>query len=120
MAAAKIKFPLIEQGATFKHVIYWLQADEVTPVDLTACAAKMQIRSTVESAIVILELSTVNGSISIIPSTGRIYFEVSDEITATLAPIKNAVYDLEIYHPSGETTRLAQGTVSISANVTRN
>ncbi|MBM3204116.1 hypothetical protein FJZ55_09465 [Candidatus Woesearchaeota archaeon] len=119
MSAAKIKFPLIEQGATFKHAFYWFQSDGVTPVDLTACTAKMQIRSVVESTVVILELSTTNGGITITPSTGKIYFEISDEVTATLEPIKNAVYDLEIYHPNGETTRLSQGTVSVSANVTR-
>lgn len=119
MAAAKIKFPVIEQGATFTHNFYWLQADGVTPVNLTGCTAKMQIRATVESPTVILELTTENTRITITPLAGKISFLISATDTTNLKEIKNAAYDLEIYHPNGYVTRLSQGTVNISPETTR-
>ena len=119
MAAAKIALPVIEQGATYRHNLYWLQPDKVTPVDMTGCTAKMQIRETKEASNFILELSTANSRLAIDLATGKISFYISDEDTNILKPIKGAVYDLEVTFPNGTVTRLCEGKISISGGVTR-
>jgi hypothetical protein len=43
---------------------------------------------------------------------------VSDEDTGAI-DWDGGVWDLEIVHPGGEVTRLAQGSVSVSPEVTR-
>ena len=120
MAAAKLTLPVIEQGATYRHTLTWFQSDGITPVNLAGCSAKMQIRSTVESSSVIIELSTANGRITINEYLGKIYFLIADEDTTLLTPIKGAVYDLEISFLDGTITRLCEGKVTISPEVTRN
>lgn len=119
MSAAKLTLPAIEQGATYRHVLYWKEPDQTTPINITGCSAKMQVRSAITSAIVIIELSTTNGRITITGPEGKIELYIADEDTTLLEPIIGALYDLEIYHPNGETTRLIQGKISISAEVTR-
>ena len=60
-APAKLKLT-IYQGATFRKRLTWkgpLPAQ--TPIDLTGCTARMQVRPEVESSTVLLELTTANG-----------------------------------------------------------
>jgi len=117
MAAAKQQLT-IEQGATYNQTIQYLSSDGITPINLAGASAKMQIRPTAESTILIIELSTSNGRITITPATGRIAFYISDEDTTTLTAGKY-VYDLELYLLDQTTVRLMEGKVSIIANVTR-
>jgi hypothetical protein len=120
MAAAKITLPVIEQGATYRHTLVWMQLDGTTPINLVGCTAKMQIRSVVTSSTVILELSTANSRLVIDGALGKISLYVPDEDTTALEAIKGAVYDLEVHFPDGTVTRLCEGKISISAEVTRN
>lgn len=117
MAAVTFNLPVIEQGATYKHTLVWQDGNGLA-IDMTGCTAKMQVRPSVASPDILIELSTTNGRISIIPLDGRISLYVSDEDTAVLTPAK-AVYDLEIYLPNGEVIRLIEGKVTIKAEVTR-
>ena len=62
---AKLKLT-IYQGATFRKRLTWkgpLPAQ--TPIDLTGCTARMQVRPEVESSTVLLELTTANGGITL-------------------------------------------------------
>ena len=113
---AKLKFT-IYQGATFRKRLKWT-APSGTPVDLTGCTARMQVRSEVASPDALLELTTVNGGIVLGGALGTIDLYVSDEDTGAIA-WDGGVWDLEIVHPGGEVTRLAQGSVSVSPEVTR-
>jgi len=90
-----------------------------TPINLTNTTAKMQLRSQPQDTVVALTLSSANGDIVITPLTGII------SITATSAQT-GAVdegtyfYDLEITDTaSGEDTRIIQGQIIVSAEVTR-
>ena len=115
---AKLKFT-IYQGATFRKRLTWkgpLPAQ--TPIDLTGCTARMQVRPEVESSTVLLSLTTVNGGIVLGGALGTIDLYVSDEDTGAIT-WDGGVWDLEIVHPGGEVTRLAQGSVSVSPEVTR-
>jgi hypothetical protein len=119
MTAAKVNLPVIEQGATYVHNLLWRAPDKTTPINLTNVSAKMQVRTTLESPTVVIELSTDNGRLSIDGPAGKIHLEITNEDTANLVPVKDAVYDLEIYHINGTVTRLVEGKLSIKAEVTR-
>jgi hypothetical protein len=187
MSTAKLNLPPLQQGATFKHSIYWKSARDIssavvvgttvtivttlvhgyttgnlisirdlaptilnldnTPIivvdpytftytapttgltitayskgkslkaiDLTGCTAAQHLRETPSSPL-LLELSTLNGRLSIDVPTGKISYEVDAVTTAALAPIKG-VTDLEVYWPSGEVTRVFEGSWSVKAEVT--
>lgn len=113
---AKLKFT-IYQGATFRKRLTW-KAPSGTPIDLTGCTARMQVRSEVESAVVLLNLTTENGGIALGGVSGEVDLYVSPADTSAIN-WDGGVFDLEIIHPGGEVTRLAQGSISVSPEVTR-
>ncbi len=117
MTAAKLKLPAIEKGATYRHRITWKGSDS-QPIDLTDCTAKMQVREEVSSETVLLELSTENDGIIITPELGQIDLFISGEDTAFLTS-EGGVYDLEVYFLGGDTTRLCEGSVVFTDEVTR-
>ena len=117
---AKLKFT-IYQGATFRKRLRWTNKATGTPLDLTGCKARMQVRAEVESTEVLLELTTENGGITLGGTAGTIDFYVGATATAAFT-WTSVVFDLEIVHPGSlpdDVTRLAQGTVSVSPEVTR-
>jgi len=118
MSAAKINLPVIEQGATYRHTLYWKDSLSV-PIDLSNCTSRMQIRATVDSSAVITELSTANGRIIITTEEGKLELVISSSVTKLLKPIATAVYDLEVYFPNSDTVRLIEGKIIIKAEVTR-
>lgn len=107
----------IEQGATFTLRIQWLDPND-DPIDLTGYSARMQIRPYAESDQVFLTIDTdSNGGITIESD-----WEISIEIPATETETLNqycGVYDLELESITGVVTRLLQGKVTISPEVTR-
>jgi hypothetical protein len=112
----------VEQGATFTRVFTWTTGTTgcsatTAPVDLTGYTARMQIRPNVSSTTVIFEANTSNGNIVLGGSAGTITLTIPAADTATFN-FSRAVYDLEL--TTGVTvTRLLQGTVTLSREVTR-
>lgn len=117
MTAAKLKLPVIEKGATYRHRLLWKGANGQA-IDLSSCTAKMQVREDAEADLALVELSTENGGITITPEAGQIDFYIAGADTAALLT-EGGVYDLEIYHPNGDVTRLCQGEALFSDAVTR-
>ena len=116
---AKLKFT-IYQGATFRKRLTW-KAPDGTPIDLTGCTARMQVRSEVESDVVLLSLTTENGGITLGGSAGTVNLYLGAVATAALA-FEGGVFDLEIIHPGAlpdDVTRLGQGYLNVSPEVTR-
>jgi hypothetical protein len=113
MPAAKLNLT-IEQGTTFEKSLIWRDKNK-RPVPLTGYTARMQIRPSVSSSEVILELSTANGRI-ILGAGGSIKFVLTPELTSAL---KAGVYDLELTDSLGRVTRLIEGKVTVSPEVTR-
>jgi tRNA threonylcarbamoyladenosine modification (KEOPS) complex Pcc1 subunit len=107
---------LIEQGATFSQVITYKESG--VAVNLTGYTARMQVRSTLESATTVVELTTANGRIALGGTAGTITLTISATDTAGLTAGRG-VYDLELVSGSGIVTRLLQGVATISRNVTR-
>lgn len=113
---------LIEQGVTFRLALTLRTADG-TRIDLTGCAARMQIRPKVQDPQILYSLTTENGGLTINDQSdpdekGRIYLYISDEDTASFT-WRNAKYDLELAQPSGDVQRLLKGSVTNDYEVTR-
>jgi hypothetical protein len=119
MAAGKLDL-LIEQGATFKHQLQVKQGSGASApaVNLTSYSARMQIRPEVESTTIYISLTNQNGRITITPLTGTLDLLISATDTAALS-FDVAYYDIEIVSAGGEVTRLLQGKVKLSKEVTR-
>ena len=115
MSAATINLPVIEKGATYSQVLYWKDSANVA-INLTGCTAKIQVRAA-EYMPVIETFSTENGRIVITPLTGKIEIKMTDEDSRNLSSI-GGIYALEIYHPDGTTTRLCEGELLFSYEVT--
>ncbi len=116
MAAGIINFE-IEQGATFQHRLTWKDGNG-DPVDVTGYVAKMQIRDKVASVDVLMELSSANGRIILGGDQGTIDLEINAPDSAAII-WKKGVHDLELESPAGVVTRLVEGKVSVSPEVTR-
>jgi hypothetical protein len=111
---------LCNQGATFTRTLTWTDSAKKAR-DLTGYTARMQVRSSVESSSVIVELTTVNGKITLGTTTdtkGQVTLLLSATTTAALTP-GQYVYDLELVSAGGEVTRLLEGNFVVKAEVTR-
>ena len=115
MAAGTLNFT-IEQGATFNLLLTW-EIDTVL-VNLTGYTARLQARVDVEDSEVILSLTTANGGITLGGSAGTISLDQTATQT-TLLPSGTYVYDLELIAANSTVTRLVQGELLISPEVTR-
>ena len=116
MSAATYNFE-IEQGTSLIKSIVWKDSNGVV-VNLTGYTARMQIRETVDSDAVLLELSTDNGNITITPTQGKITLEFSPTDTSGEWWTRGR-YDLELTSGSDFVTRLLKGKVTLSKEVTR-
>jgi hypothetical protein len=105
----------IEQGATFNLLMTW-RIDNVA-VNLTGYTARLQARIDVDETDTILSLTTGAG-ITLGGAAGTISLDQTATQTAVL-PKGEYVYDLELQSSGGIVTRLLQGELNISAEVTR-
>ena len=105
----------IEQGATFNLLMTW-KIDNVA-VNLTGYTARLQARIDVDETETILSLTTGAG-ITLGGAAGTISLDQTATQTALL-PKGEYVYDLELQSSGGIVTRLLQGELNISAEVTR-
>jgi hypothetical protein len=127
MAAGKYSF-IIEQGATTNFQINWTD-ESGTAVDLSGYQARMQIRPAVEASTTFLTLSSslsdscgtginLSGSNGITPlASGSIGIYIS-AVSSSILDFGEAYYDLELMRGC-EVTRLLEGKVKLSKNVTR-
>lgn len=106
---------VIEQGATFTLSLFY-QDDTGAAVDITGRTARMQLRSAITSADVVLALTTENGRISIDGPRGLIALSISAADTAGLSG--DGVYDLELVN-GAVVERVLQGAYTVSPEVTR-
>jgi len=116
MAAGSLDIT-IEQGATWNLVLTW--KINGTPVDLTSYTGRLQARVDVDDSETIMSLTTAaGGGIVLGDALGTITLSRSATETAALAT-GEFVYDLELQSSGGEVTRLVQGSLVVTAEVTR-
>lgn len=117
MAAGRYRL-VIEQGATLDQLIRWRDGDGAL-VDLTGYTARCQVRASFASETKLIDLTTENGGIELGGAAGTIRLLASAETTAALALTGLGVWDLELVSPGGVVTRLLEGRVVLSREVTR-
>lgn len=116
MAAAQHNI-LIEQGATFQLDLVWKDSLGA-PINLTGYTARMQVRYKLADAVPLLSFTTENGAITLGGAAGTISVVGTATQTDALT-VKKGVYDLELVSAGGIVTRLIEGSVVITPQVTR-
>lgn len=115
----------IYKGQTFRDVITLEDSlGDPLPLASTYDGARMQVRPYLESATVMLNLTTENGRLEL-TDAGEIKFNVTAEDTSLLVTTydyEQWVYDLELYSGAGPTQIVDKplaGTVVVWPEVTR-
>ncbi len=110
----------IDQGGTFTRTFVYKDSTGVVQ-DLTGFTAATMIRKTHNAVgVPIFDGSTFPGVLTIpTPADGSIILTLTDEQTQALPAPFEGVWDLEIEDAAGAVTRLLEGKVLISPNVTR-
>jgi len=107
----------IDQGTQFTTQIIWANSAGV-PIDLTGYTAAMQLREQAASPNPsALNLTSSNGGITITPLAGELDILMTTAQTGAL-DARFYVYDLELTL-SGVVTRIIQGQITVSAQVTQ-
>lgn len=123
MAAARLDF-IIEQGATFKKKLTLKDSDS-NPIDLTGFTFRGKIKKLAGKGVAIASFTFTildQGT-----NTGEVYLALTAAETAALPsePQINAqrtlteyAYDIESVAPSTEVSRIIEGTIKLSPEVT--
>jgi hypothetical protein len=112
----------VDQGSTYTHEFTWIDEQTETEINISGYSARWQIRPSVESDTLLLDGDTdTKGMIEIADGVaGLVVITIPSAISeAWDSGITEAVYDVEIESPSGESTRIAEGGITISPEVTR-
>jgi hypothetical protein len=116
---------LIQQGETYSRVITITDNQVVpVPINLTGYTARASVRPSADSSTI-----TANFTITFDPdrATGRITISLTDVETAGIPTVGKTAYDklakyqwdMEIISAGGTVTRLLNGMVEVSPEVTR-
>jgi hypothetical protein len=108
----------VEQGATLSKVITWTDENGAA-VNLTNYLARAQGRRTQGASTALFDIDNgTKGGIVLGGAAGTITLTITDEVTAVI-PACRGVWDLELESPSGVVTRLLEGKLTVTAEVTR-
>jgi hypothetical protein len=107
----------LEQGSQFKHQLTLKETTDGPPIDITGWTWEMQVRKRTDDPAILTLTSDGNGIDIIDATNGIIEINVSSADTEALEP-GTYKYDLE-YTATGETVRLLEGDVEITAQITQ-
>jgi NADH:ubiquinone oxidoreductase subunit F (NADH-binding) len=107
----------IDQGADW-YINFTYQDSNGTAINLTGYTAAMQLRAPTDSITASLSLTSPSGGITITGATGLVAVHATAAQTGAL---NEGIYeyDLEITSGSSIVTRLVQGQITVSPQVTR-
>ena len=109
---------VIDQGADW-FINFTYKNPNGTPINLTGYSAALQVRTSPLAKTAVLTLTSPSDGITITALTGLIEVHATAAQTAAITNGKYA-YDIEITAPSTNVvTRLVQGTIEVSPQVTR-
>jgi hypothetical protein len=105
----------INQGSTFDKTLTWKTGSGT--IDVTGWTAAMQVRDKPGGKL-LLDMSVANSRIIMGTTNGLIRLVVPASITSAL-DFESARYDLELTSPTGQVTRLLEGVMNLSREVTK-
>ena len=109
MPAYKKDF-VIEQGSTWSWYI------TSNTLDITGYSSELMARENLTDTTTVINLSTSNSLLTI--TNNKIYASLAASSTAALTT-PTMVYDMDITSPAGVKTRLLEGRIILSKEVTR-
>jgi tRNA threonylcarbamoyladenosine modification (KEOPS) complex Pcc1 subunit len=107
---------LMPKGSTFSRTLTWKISG--SPVNLTDYTARMMARTSHISGTVVLDMTTSNGKITLGGTAGTITLSLSAADTAAITA-SSLSYDLELVSVGGVVTRLVEGQIVLTPEVTR-
>ncbi len=107
----------INQGSTWKLIVVWKDSTGAI-VDITGYLAKIQFRKTAQEELVLYEMSTTNGRIVLDGPNGKLTCTATKEETSGFK-FTEALFDVFLTSPGGESTRLFKGSIIIDPSITR-
>lgn len=107
---------LMPKGSTFSRTLTWKVSG--SPVNLTNYTARMQARTSHISGTVVLDLTTANSKITLGGAAGTITLSLTATETAAITA-QSLSYDLELVSAGGVVTRLVEGQIVLTPEVTR-
>jgi hypothetical protein len=102
---------IVDQGTTFSTDIY-LTDDNGNPVDLTGYTGASKMRKHYTSS------NAQSFSVSLHPTDGYVTLSLSANVTDNLTPGRY-VYDVEVTSSSNVVSRIVEGIVTVTPQVTR-
>lgn len=107
----------IYRGSTYRKGFQWKTQPDDTPMNLTGCSIKMQMK-TARGGDVLLECSTANGKITITDAlNGRWQLALTPSDTLALS-FSKAIYDLDITFLTTDVFTPIEGNVTVYEQVT--
>jgi len=109
----------IDQGSKFQRLMTWKDENKVI-IDLTGYTARLEAKVNVGDTTKVLNMTTVNLQIVLLPGLVADHIELVLKATVTDdLDFHAANYNLEMIPPSGEddVTRLLQGRVNLNKEV---
>lgn len=108
----------IDKGATFTMRAIWMDSAGAL-MNLTQFSARMQIRKSHKDETVMVSLtSDPAGGIVLGGAAGTVDITITDETTSAIQGARG-VYDIELISFDGVVTRLLEGAVEFTPEVTR-
>jgi len=107
--ASKVNI-VIDQGTSF-NTTYTIHDAQDEPIDFTGYAASSQLRKTYTS-------STAYDFTVALNSTGQVTLSMSAELSGSI-PAGRYVYDVEVQDLSGVRSRVVEGLVTVTPQVSR-
>ena len=104
-----------DKGSYFSKTIRVLNPDN-SNYNLTGCTAAMQVRETFDSPDATLSLTSGAGNLIINTANSTIEIIIAPDAALVY---KKYVYDLEVTDSSSKPTRVVQGVINVSPEVTR-
>lgn len=122
---------ILVQGADWNQQLI-LQNDDGSLMNLTGCQVHMQVRAFPGSPVVLLDLSTAAGSITLNGPAAQINWDVPGSQTATFQPQPGVTplsqmnpgttpfgyYDLRVEFPSGQIVSYLSGQILLQLGIT--
>ena len=105
------------QGKTFEQIYFFKDTDNVA-IDMSDWTARIQVRTAIDAATYIVELTTENGGIIIDGEAGKVTLFIDDATTSSFAP-GSYKYDLELETPLEKVYGPLYGSFKVKAEVTR-
>lgn len=102
---------VVDQGSTFVTTLNLTDADDI-PIDLTNYTASAQLRKHYTSS------NSVSFTVGTGGNTGVLTLSLNANTTANISSGRY-MYDVEIHDSSNNITRVVEGIVTVTPNITR-